>query len=200
MSETTISRPSHSSMPQNAGPEKPPVGKRPWFWAVLVVVLAGVVAGVVAISTGGADSAADPTSASDAAAKPSDGPAPSVGDVGKPVDAGGLQFTVSGLDCSTVTDKGKTCLVAVQVENTGTAAQTLAADAQYLIDAKGKRYAADSAAPTGEKSASLFREFAAGDSAEGQLMFTVPAEAEPQKVELSGSASSTPVVLTLWSE
>lgn len=190
MSETTIERRPNSLPPSEKRPSRP-AWKRPWVWALAAVVLVCAVAGGVFVlrSHGSATPTATPRHNPPATAPQGQQPLaqPGVADIGKPTSDGGFAFDVTGYDCSTVTAQGKLCLVHIKATNAGTAAQTLAADAQLLVGSTGSTYHVDAAASA---KSPLLRPVPAGQSATGDLAFVVPPGAHLTKLELHSPSSS----------
>jgi hypothetical protein len=92
---------------------------------------------------------------------------------------------------------GQFCLVALQVENTGTEGRTFGGGQQYLFDRAGKRHDPDLGATAGHGGGRLVStHLNPGQRLAGTLVYDVPERAEPARVELhdgpfSGGASVT---------
>jgi len=122
---------------------------------------------------------------------------------------GDFEFTVSGLECGDTTvgseflqeeAQGQFCKLNVTVENIGTEAQTLFADDQYLFTADDTRFSASSTATiynSPDNLDSWLTEINPGNTAEGAIVFDVPADAEIDRAELHDSALSGGVEVTL---
>jgi len=120
---------------------------------------------------------------------------------------GKFEFVVKSVTCgkaqvgnSTLGKKaqGQFCLVAITVKNIGNEAQSLFGDNQTLFDTKGRKFSADTeAAIYVEDSKTLYEEINPGNSITGTLIYDVPKDAKPAKIELHDSAFSGGVTVKL---
>ena len=94
--------------------------------------------------------------------------------------------------------QGQYCLVSVQVENIGEEAQSFFGSNQYLYDEEGRQFSADDeAAIYLENSQSLYEEINPGNSVQGTVVFDIPKNATPARIELHDSAFSGGVTVDL---
>jgi hypothetical protein len=135
------------------------------------------------------------------------GAADSTASIGQPVRDGKFEFTVTKVECDVnrvgtkdfgVEAQGQYCLVAVQVENIGEEAQSFFGSNQYLYDEEGRQFSADDeAAIYLENSQSLYEEINPGNSVQGTVVFDIPKNATPARIELHDSAFSGGVTVDL---
>lgn len=87
----------------------------------------------------------------------------------------------------------------MSVKNTGNEAQTLDSSSQYLYNASGQKYSADSTASfTANPSGSTFlNSINPGNTASGKFVFEVPKDQTPVTAELHDSAFSGSVKVKL---
>jgi hypothetical protein len=129
-----------------------------------------------------------------AATKPSE---PGIGD---PVRDGKFEFTVTrvkrgvksvGSDMFGQKAQGQFILVSVKVENIGKKSQTFSASGQKLYDQSGREFDADSTAAIYiESSNSLYTPINPGNAVRGVVVFDVPKNVVPTKLELHDSVFS----------
>jgi hypothetical protein len=136
-------------------------------------------------------------------------PAGEAAGIGTAVRDGKFEFTVSKVDCGKTRlgdtnfgkdAQGQFCTVNVKVENIGKEAQTLDASSQYLYGSGGQRYDADTEAALylGVNQTRTFLEaINPGNSVNGILVFDIPKNAEPTKIELHDSPFSGGVMVAL---
>jgi hypothetical protein len=121
--------------------------------------------------------------------------------LGEPARDGKFEFTVKSVDCgkTRVGDtyfgkdaQGEFCFVNVTIKNIGNEAQSLFADNQYVYDAAGKRYSADSEASIYSSSqvSTWYDEINPGNSVSGAVIFDVPKGTKLTSAELHDSALS----------
>ena len=190
MSSATVSRPVEGGTPtQQKGPRSP-LWKRPWVWAVIAIVLIGVIGAGAYVAR---HRAAAPAPA-----------ASGTGGLLQPFTDGGFRFTVNGFSCAEAgagAGAGAAkhlCSVQIHLQNVSGKAQTLSGSGQHLFDTKGHKYSLDTTTPAAQKAAApLLQKLAAGASADGELAFDVPSNTQLQRVELHGSSSSDGAVITL---
>lgn len=197
-----------------------PAAKRNWFMRhkVLTGLGAFVLLAIIIGSTSGGGST-QPTSAAPASEAAAAVPAKPAAVKAKPkakplpglhskVRDGKFEFTVSSIKCGvkSVGDsmlgqkaQGQYCLVKLTVENIGDEAQSLFAGNQYLFDANGKKFSADSTASiyAGEDAQTIYKEINPGNSVTGVVYYDVPKTAKPTKLELHDSAFSGGVTVSL---
>jgi len=175
--------------PPGWGEPGPPRPRRRRRWGRRLLVAVGVLALVaVAANLGEGGRRGDP------------GPA----GVGDPVRDGQFQFVVRSVDCGARSvgqglagkrPLGQFCLVALQVENSGSEGRTFGGGSQYLFDAAGKRHDPDLDATVRHGDGRLLStHLNPGQRLEGTLVYDVPDPIDLARVELhdapfSGGAS-----------
>ncbi|MGH3951134.1 MAG: DUF4352 domain-containing protein [Pseudonocardiaceae bacterium] len=189
----------------HAAPQPPAPKQRNWFarHKVLTAVL-GVVAviGIASVAGGNGES---PTSGDTNARN---GDLPETAGLNDPVRDGKFEFVVSKVECgkTTVGDQylnktaqGQFCLVSVSIENIGNEPQSMFGDNQKLFDAEGREFSADTEAAIylGEASQTLWEEINPGNKVEGVVVFDIPENVTPTRLELHDSAFSGGVVIGL---
>lgn len=163
--------------------------------AVAAVVLLVIIIAVVA-AVGNHSS----TSTS-GGSQPSGGQAPAVAKIGTPVRDGKFQFTITAVTHAKhaggllgATAQGRYTILHVTVKNIGGQAQTLDASSQYVYDARGRQFSADSAA----SSQSFFlTQINPGNEVTGTIAFDLPKGDHAVKAELHDSPFSNGVTVTL---
>jgi Domain of unknown function (DUF4352)/Protein of unknown function (DUF2510) len=200
-----------------------PIYLRWWFLAGAAVLLIGIV-GAALSSAGegdpatntsdggstpraGASAASASKPATKPAAKQTKAPAKQVPGVGTAVRDGKFQFAVTkvvkgkarvGDDILGKQAQGQFVLVYVTVKNIGDEPQTLFGENQTLYDTKGRKFSADTeAAIYVDQSKTLIEEINPGNQLSGIIIFDVPKDAVPTKIELHDSAFSGGVTVTL---
>ena len=132
-----------------------------------------------------ADQAAAAKTAADKAAAAKAAAAAAAPQLGKTVQDGKFDFTVTAVKCGIAQvgtsdflvqkAQGQYCRVSLTVENIGNEAQTMFASNQYLFDTKGRKFSADPMANVYDDSAKLmFEEINPGNSIKGHVFFDVP--------------------------
>ncbi|EHY89554.1 DUF4352 domain-containing protein [Saccharomonospora azurea] len=178
-------------------PVKRRLGKWPWIFAILAVL---VVVIVVNTNRDGGDTATAPAPAPEQVAEPEP-----VG-VGRPVRDGLFEFTVVGVEYSpsvgdqyvSETAQGQYATVTVRVANIGNEARSFADTDQYLFDADDRRYSTDLAAESLIPGNDVFyNPINPGNVVEGALVYDVPVDVEPTRIELHDSAFSQGVSVGL---
>lgn len=180
---------------QPAAPAEPPKKRRkkwPWVVAVLAVI---VIIGIVNSGNG----ASGGSSNSDGAAAP----AADAAGIGQSVRDGKFEFTITSItQAKTVGDtqfgggataQGTYEIVHVTIKNISDQPQTLSDTDQYLYDAQGRKFSADSSADVWMSNGSsnvLFQQINPGNSVTGQMAFDMPSGDKPVKAELHDSAFS----------
>lgn len=168
---------------------KKPFWKRGWF-----IVLAIIVAGSVgAAMSGDKDRTASPSP--DRNNQAGSG-APGVGD---PVRDGQFEFTVNRVKCGIKRvggqfgedAQGKFCFVYLTVENIGDQAQAFSGDEQLMFDEQGREFSADTEAQFYlDDGNAIYEEINPGNKVEGIVVFDIPLDARPARLELHDSIFS----------
>lgn len=125
----------------------------------------------------------------------------SVAKIGETARDGKFEFVVKSLECGkanvgssylTKAAQGQYCLLSVSVKNIGDEPQSLFSDNQYLFNASGQKYSADSTATlyAAPDSNSWYSEINPGNSVEGAIVFDIPKDQVPVHAELHDSALS----------
>jgi hypothetical protein len=172
--------------------------------------------GIIAALAGGGDdegsgTATDQPSGTTArtrnTTRTTEAPAEAVASIGTPVRDGKFEFTVRKVDCGKsrigsvdfgVRAQGQFCLVYVKVQNIGKEAQTLDASSQYMYGSGGQRFDADTEAAIYLDDAQTFLEgINPGNSVNGIVVFDVPKNTKPTKLELHDSPFSGGVTIDL---
>lgn len=132
-------------------------------------------------------------------------PVENLAGVGEPVQDGGLRYVVNSVDCSksTLGDrnsvKGKWCVVALDVRNTGTTEASMPPDQQWLVDTREERHPAQPgvAEVLGDAGTAVWRPIAPETGFIGELAFDVPTDAQPKLVELNNTQGSGGSMISL---
>lgn len=134
---------------------------------------------------------------------------PTTAGIGQPARDGKFEFVVKNIKCGktsvgtgeflTKKAQGQFCLLNVTVKNIGDEPQSLFADNQYLFNASGQKYSADStamiyAAPEND---TWYSEINPGNSVEGAIVFDIPKDQTPTLAELHDSAFSGGIEVNL---
>jgi TM2 domain-containing membrane protein YozV len=131
--------------------------------------------------------------------------APGIGD---PVRDGKFEFVVKSISCGqtsvggeylTETAQGQFCQLSLSVKNIGNEPQTMFTDNQYVYNAAGQKFSADSAATlvANPNTDTWISEINPGNSIEGVIMFDIPKDQTPTTAELHDSAFSDGVKVNL---
>jgi hypothetical protein len=111
---------------------------------------------------------------------------------------GKLEFAVSSVSCGhdtvgqgplRVESSGQFCLVRLQVRNIGDESWTLPIN-QYLFDTAGDRHGIDFRAGVAVSSQRLLRQLEPGQRVSGTLVFNLPTDERPERLELHDSLLS----------
>jgi hypothetical protein len=175
--------------------------KRWWLGGGLALI---VLIAIIASAGGGGNNGTD--LAGDAAGQDQE-TAETVG-LNQPARDGKFEFTVTNVDCSRTEvgnefagtqAQGKFCFVHLTVRNIADEPQTLFSDNQKLFDAAGREYSADDEAwiYLPEAQQTLYEEINPGNQVEGIMIFDVPQDVQPVRIELHDSAFSGGVVVQL---
>ncbi|PWV84519.1 protein of unknown function [Prauserella marina] len=173
------------------------------------MIIGGVAAALIVISvvTTSPESTPEDTAAPAAEAQQA-ADTESAATIGQPARDGKFEFVVKDLsraktvgDYLTATAQGEYVIVELTVKNIGSEPQLLSDTEQFLYDARGNKYSADSAAGiylTGDGSDSVwFKEINPGNTVEGKIAFDLPADVEPVSAELHDSSLSGGVTVDL---
>ena len=163
---------------------------------------------IVAGIAGGGGSGGDPgTVARDNADAPQDQSEPDQASLNQAARDGKFEFVVKNIECGQrqigsadfgTTAQGRFCFVSMSVRNIGDEPQSLFGDNQYLFDANGKKYSADTeAAIWADEANSIYEEINPGNQLEGVVIFDIPQDVQPVKIELHDSAFSNGVAVRL---
>ena len=183
--------------------------KRVWPWVLggIGVLLVLTFAGCVALIGSAANELAKSTTVP--GQPPASQPAAGQATVGlnTAVRDGKFEFTVTavqpgpariGTDVLGATAQGQFVLVHLSVRNIGDVAQTFDGGSQKLFDAPGREFSADSAAAIYlDESQSFLNEINPGNAVAGIVVFDIPRDVQPVRVELHDSPFSGGVSVTL---
>lgn len=155
-----------------------------------VVVLIGVIVGIVSAAGGGGKTKTPAAGGGNVAA------------AGTVVKDGKFEFQVTSVSqaktIGTTAAQGEYTILHVKVSNIGTEGQTLDDSNQYVYDAAGKKYTADSAADLGLTNDTVFLDnINPGNSVSGEIAFDMAKGDKAVKAELHDSAFSDGVAVKL---
>lgn len=204
-----------SQYSQGAQPPQPPRKRRGCLYAFLggagaVVLL--IIIGAIAAAVGGSSNSTTTSTpaAPSGAASTSAGAttaAPRQAGLGTPVRDGKFQFVITSITHARnvggqfgQTAQGEYTILHIKVTNIGSVAQTLDDSAQYVYDAKGRKFSADSAADiyaNGSSSSVFFNSINPGNTIRGKIAFDMPVGDKAVKAELHDSAFSGGVTVSL---
>ncbi len=198
------------------GTSEPPPRRRSWprrhkiFTALLALIALILVIVVATMSGGGGGDGTAPQTSSpttpreeDRREEPQRGEGAGIGD---PVRDGKFEFTVTKVQPGVQQiggefgdeAQGQFILVHVTVENIGDESQLFDGSAQKLFDAKNREFSADTvAAKYLEESKSFLNEINPGNKVNGIVVFDVPKDVKPVKMELHDSVFSGGVTVNL---
>jgi hypothetical protein len=182
----------------------------PWWRRHRFLTAAGVVAGVIVLLGALDDRQAQqqlpvPDSATAAPAVVTPSPTPTSGP-GVPVRDGQLQFVVQSVECGVPeigspgqvrAAEGTYCLIPVEVTNVGRESRQLNEWQVELHDAAGESYNADFAARWFVDQEEFWEAIDPGESSTGTLIFDIPADAQPVRLEFHDTLLSSGVELEL---
>jgi Domain of unknown function (DUF4352) len=196
--------------------QQPPKKSRGRTFAIGCLGLVGVfvLLGVVAALAGGGDdggsgTATDQASPTTAKSRTTEAQAEEAVSMGDAVRDGKFEFVVSKVDCGKTRlgdtnfgkdAQGQFCVVNVKVENIGREAQTLDASSQYLYGSGGQRFDADTEAALYlgvNQTRTFLEDINPGNSVNGILVFDIPKNEKPTKIELHDSPFSGGVTVEL---
>lgn len=204
---------------QGPQPPQPPPPKKPFYKKWWFIAVAALVVLFAIIRPGSGNDAADTASPGSSASEPAESesagsepaaeettpevtedPAPSAPGIGDPVRDGKFEFVVNSVECGLtligtadfgVTAQGQFCLVNLSVTNIGNEPQAFFGDNQKLFNEAGQEYSASSEAAIYLPEAnSLFQEINPGNQLTGIVVFDIPADAVPVRIELHDSVFS----------
>jgi hypothetical protein len=199
----------------------PPPRKRRRGLKVTLAFLGGVFAliviGSVASALGGSNSATSTGTGTNTGAGTGNSPAAqsagsSAAGIGDPVRDGKFQFTVVKVThAKSVGDtsiglgdtaQGRYTIVTLKVTNIGSESQTLDDSSQYLYDAHGKKFSADSAVDidlsgANGQGSTWLNDINPGNTVRGKIAFDMPARDKAVKIELHDSMFSNGATVTL---
>jgi hypothetical protein len=198
------------------GTQQPPKKSRGRTFAIGCLGLVGllVLVSIVATLAGGGDdggsgTATDQASPTTAGSRTTEAPAEEAVGMGDAVRDGKFEFVVSKIDCGKTRlgdtnfgkdAQGQFCVVNVKVTNIGREAQTLDASSRYLYGSGGQRFDADTEAALYlgvNQTRTFLEDINPGNSVNGVLVFDIPKNAEPTKIELHDSPFSGGVTVEL---
>jgi len=130
--------------------------------------------------------------------------------VGSPVRDGKFQFTITKIGHATRVGtsllgkkaQGRFTILYVTVTNIGNQSQTLDDSAQYVYDAKGRKFSADSEADifiNGSSNSVFLNDINPGNTVHGKIVFDLPKGDRAVKAELHDSAFSNGVTVSMTS-
>lgn len=198
------------SPPQQDGPYGQPQGKRSWparhkVLTALLTAVVGIVIIIVAANAGGRNGTAKTPAAQQTSSAASSAPSSAAG-IGTPVRDGKFEFVVTEVTHAKSvggefgsTAQGQYTILRVSVKNIGNQSQTLADSAQYVYDATGRKYSADSTADVylNGNANVLFSEINPGNAVSGLIAFDMPTTTQAVKAELHDSLFSGGVTVNL---
>jgi hypothetical protein len=176
-----------------------------------------IVLGIIGALAGGGDDGGSATATDDQASATTRArtktttsraqqPEPAAG-IGDPVRDGKFEFVVRKVDCgkTRIGDQylntkalGKFCLVSMRVTNIGKESQTLDASSQYMYGSGGQRFDADGEASVYlEESKTFLEGINPGNAVNGIVVFDIPKNQKPTKIELHDSPFSGRVTVEL---
>ncbi|HST66937.1 MAG TPA: DUF4352 domain-containing protein, partial [Mycobacteriales bacterium] len=172
-------------------PDAPaPARKRRWYLRKRVILPLGLLAVVVLLSNRG-DSTRPPTTGSQ---------------LGAPVRDGNLEFTVSRVRCGVRelgsglvkrTATGQYCLADVKVKNVKDDARTLYEPFQKLVDSAGDKHGAEISMRLVLRDQTLWDKVEPGRQVSGTMVFDIPRDAKPERLELHDGIASGGVTVRL---
>jgi hypothetical protein len=159
---------------------KTPFWKRKWVWVIAGLFILGAIGRALPQTDAGAsDGSSDSSSSGNV--------------IGDAVKSGKLTYTVNSINCGISTEGistalGQFCEVDMSVENTGKKELTLYAEDEHLYDAKGRKYTADSGTMISiDNPLGIAQAIGAGETAEGIILYDIPADATPDYLRVYNS-------------
>lgn len=191
----------------------PPVQQKrrvwPWVLGILALFMVLMFAGCVALLGTAANEVSNSSSpaAEPVAGQPPAGQPPAAAGLNTPVRDGKFEFTVTKVDpghAAVGTDslgeqaQGQFVFVHVSVRNIGDVAQVFSGSSQKLFDAQGREFSDDAAAAIYlDQSQSFLNEINPGNAVNGIVVFDIPKDAQPTRIELHDSPFSAGVSVAL---
>jgi len=129
--------------------------------------------------------------------------------IGDTARDGKFEFVVKSVQCGqpsvgtnqylTKQAQGQFCLLTVTVKNIGTEAQYFDASSQYMYDAAGNKFSADSQASSyaNPDGSTFLNQINPGNSVSGVIVFDLPKDKTPTTAELHDSSLSGGVKVTI---
>ena len=134
---------------------------------------------------------------------------PTTAGIGESARDGKFEFVVKSIECGktsvgtneflTKKAQGQFCFLNVTVKNIGDEPQSLFSDNQFLFNASGQKYSADSDAMlyAASQNNTWYSEINPGNSVEGAIVFDIPKNQTPTSAELHDSAFSNGIKVDL---
>lgn len=174
----------------------------------LVLVIIIIVVAAIASSGGGNGNNNTSSGGSGTSTAGSNGSGSTTAGLGTPVRDGKFEFTVTkvsyahrvGNQYLGKTAQGRFTILHVTVKNIGNESQTLDDSSQYVFDAHGRKFDADSEADiyvNGGSDSVFFNDINPGNTVRGKIAFDLPKGVKAVKAELHDSAFSGGVTVTL---
>lgn len=197
------------------GPSEPPRRRHSWivrhrlFTALIAIVGLVVVVSVAGVGGGGSSTAPQEgvaTAPAEEVRQVQAEPTKKEPGIGDAVRDGKFEFTVTKVRPGVERvggqygeeAQGQFVLVHMTVENIGDESQFFDGDAQKLFDKSDREFSADTlAAAYLEESKSLYNEINPGNKVEGIVVFDIPKDVEPVRIELHDSVFSDGVTVDL---
>lgn len=220
MREAAVTDKNAPQWPQWHSPDspEPPQERRPWIkrhkiLTALIAIIGLIIVGSISSTIGGGNSK-PPASLSngttptaprkeDRRETPSKEPAAGIGD---PVRDGKFQFVVTRVQSGVrqiggefgKEAQGQFILIHVTVSNIGSKSQEFDGDNQKIFDVNGREFSADTeAAIYLDESKSFLNDINPGNTVKGIVVFDVPKDVKPVKMELHDSLFSGGVTVNL---
>jgi hypothetical protein len=177
------------------------------FGLLIAVIVISVAASGTSTPSGAPAATAPATAATSPSTSPTSAP-PQAAGIGTPVRDGKFQFTVTSVTSANSvgdsvvgqTAQGEYAVVHITVTNIGNAAQTMDDSAQYVYDAQGWKFSADSTADiygNGTANSVFLTQINPGNSVHGLIYFDLPAKDKAVTAQLHDSVFSGGVTVSL---
>lgn len=174
-------------------------------------ILTGVVVALLLVGAIGANvnPSKDDTSSQQSPSKYQNLPSSEPIGLNTPARDGKFEFVVKNVECGqsevgtapfTKTPQGQFCTVTLSVKNIGDKSQSLYGGDQKLFNATGAEYSPDTVATTyasPNNQVSFYSQINPGNTAEGIIVFDIPADQTPTTMELHDSSYSSGVKVKL---
>jgi hypothetical protein len=188
--------------------------KQNWFkkHKILTVILALIVIGSIGSAAGGGSKSTTNNSSSDSSKsedKKTEDKTATLTKIGETSRDGKFEFTVASVECGkasvgtnqylTKQAQGQFCLVNMTVKNIANEAQYFDSSSQYLYDAGGAKFSADSTASlyANPEGSTFLNQINPGNSVTGAVVFDLPKDKTPITAELHDSGFSVGVKVNL---